>query len=120
MNRKSSGELELRVLQIFEDLESACVEEVQKELGSALAYTTVQTIVTRLFEKGLLVRDKVGRRYHYSLNKAKARSKITELLRRQFSTPAQVVSYFLDDPEGISEEELMEMEQLILEAKKKR
>lgn len=120
MNKKSSGELELRVMQVFENFESACVEDVRKELQSTLAYTTVQTIVTRLFDKGLLAREKVGRKYYYQLQKAKARSKMTELLRRQFFRPSQVISYFLEDLEALSQEELGEIERLILEAKKRK
>ena len=39
--------------------------EIREALGDGLAYTTVQTIVTRLWEKGRLDREKVGRAYAY-------------------------------------------------------
>ncbi len=39
--------------------------EIREALGDGLAYTTVQTIVTRLWEKGRLEREKVGRAYAY-------------------------------------------------------
>jgi predicted transcriptional regulator len=39
--------------------------EIRDALGGDLAYTTVQTIVTRLWEKGRLDRQRVGRAYAY-------------------------------------------------------
>lgn len=40
-------------------------ERLRTQLGRPLAYTTVMTILTRLHEKGLLTRHKVGRQYVY-------------------------------------------------------
>jgi predicted transcriptional regulator len=40
--------------------------EVQGQLGAGLAYTTVMTTLTRLFEKGLVERRRAGRGYAYS------------------------------------------------------
>lgn len=39
--------------------------EIQGELGGELAYNTVHTILTRLWEKNLVVRDAGGRRGAY-------------------------------------------------------
>lgn len=39
--------------------------EVRDELDSALAYTTVMTILTRLWQKGRLERERLGRAYAY-------------------------------------------------------
>jgi len=39
---------------------------VQKSLGSDLAYTTVMTILTRLWKKGLVSRAPAGRAFEYS------------------------------------------------------
>jgi predicted transcriptional regulator len=39
--------------------------EVQQKVGDSLAYNTVQTILTRLHEKGLVQRRKVGRSHAY-------------------------------------------------------
>jgi predicted transcriptional regulator len=41
--------------------------EVLAELGGGLAYTTVMTTLTRLYEKGALDRRPVGRAYAYSI-----------------------------------------------------
>jgi predicted transcriptional regulator len=40
--------------------------EVRRELGSNLAYTTVMTALSRLHEKGVVDRERVGRAYAYS------------------------------------------------------
>ena len=39
---------------------------VQAELGDDLAYTTVMTILTRLWKKNLVLRQRVGRAFEYS------------------------------------------------------
>lgn len=39
--------------------------DVNRELGEQLAYTTVMTVLTRLWNKGLLERVQVGRAYAY-------------------------------------------------------
>lgn len=39
--------------------------QVQSELGDALAYTTVVTILSRLHDKGVLTRERQGRAYAY-------------------------------------------------------
>lgn len=39
--------------------------EVQKALGAGLAYTTVMTTLSRLHDKGLVERERVGRAYAY-------------------------------------------------------
>jgi len=41
--------------------------EVQNDLGSGLAYTTVMTTLGRLHDKGALIRDTTGRAYTYEL-----------------------------------------------------
>jgi predicted transcriptional regulator len=40
--------------------------EVQRELGDALAYSTVATILSRLHTKGVVARTKRGRSYVYT------------------------------------------------------
>ena len=38
---------------------------VQARIGGDLAYTTVMTILARLYEKGVIERERVGRAYAY-------------------------------------------------------
>lgn len=47
--------------------------EVLAQLGDDLAYTTVMTTLTRLYQKGALTRELVGRSYAYSLARPEER-----------------------------------------------
>lgn len=63
------GPLEMEVLGIVERRGAESVTSIQAELkrrGSALAYTTVMTVLSRLYEKGALTRVKEGKRFVYS------------------------------------------------------
>ncbi len=47
--------------------------EVLDQLDSGLAYTTVMTTLTRLYDKGMLSRERVGRAYAYQLTSPESR-----------------------------------------------
>jgi len=67
------GELELDVLRVVWRRGQATVAEVRVALSlrRPLAYTTVMTVMVRLFQKGLLRRAKRGRAYMYSPTKTR-------------------------------------------------
>lgn len=50
----------------------ATPSEVLERMGTDLAYTTVTTILTRLWKKGLVDRERVGRAYLYKPNVSEA------------------------------------------------
>jgi predicted transcriptional regulator len=61
------GSLEADVLDVlWRATEAMTPAEVLDALGTDLAYTTVTTILTRLWQKGLVDRSKVGRAYRYA------------------------------------------------------
>jgi predicted transcriptional regulator len=71
--RRASGTLESAILAVlWEAGEPLSPGEVRERLTTAqagaqeLAYTTVVTILTRLFEKNALVRERDGRAYRYA------------------------------------------------------
>lgn len=65
--RRGMGALEADVLaQLWGAPDSMIPAEVRAAMGDTLAYTTVLTILTRLWQKGLVVRDLRGRAYAYS------------------------------------------------------
>lgn len=73
--RRSAGQLESEVLATLWATEEALTPgEVQAELGSGLAYNTVHTILRRLYDKGLVIRDAHGRRGSYRPAKNAAES----------------------------------------------
>lgn len=64
--RRSPGQLESEVLAALWAADRALTPaEIQAELGDDLAYNTVHTILRRLHDKGLVVRDADGRRGAY-------------------------------------------------------
>ncbi|MEU3458356.1 BlaI/MecI/CopY family transcriptional regulator [Streptomyces sp. NPDC006733] len=65
--RRPPGELEASVLAALWAAEGPLTPaDVQRELGSALARTTVTTILARLHDKGAVSRTKSGRGYAYT------------------------------------------------------
>ncbi|MFF7468492.1 BlaI/MecI/CopY family transcriptional regulator [Streptomyces sp. NPDC008092] len=64
--RRSAGELESEVLAALWATEHPLTPaEIQTEIGGGLAYNTVHTILKRLYDKGLVLRDADGRRGAY-------------------------------------------------------
>ncbi|MFG2958233.1 BlaI/MecI/CopY family transcriptional regulator [Streptomyces sp. NPDC048291] len=64
--RRSAGELESEVLAALWATEGPLTPaEIQTEIGGGLAYNTVHTILKRLYDKGLVLRDADGRRGAY-------------------------------------------------------
>ena len=64
--RRASGQLESEVLGVlWADEAPLTPHEVQQGLGGVMAYNTVQTILTRLLDKGLVIRDTSTRAHTY-------------------------------------------------------
>jgi predicted transcriptional regulator len=65
-SRRAAGELEAEVLAALWAAEGPLTTaQVREAVGSELAYNTVQTILVRLYEKGLIDRLTDGRRHEY-------------------------------------------------------
>jgi predicted transcriptional regulator len=85
--------------------------QVQESLGSDLAYTTVMTILTRLYEKGAAIRERAGRAYAYAavLDQAGiAAAQMRSLLDRG-EDRAKVLARFVDGLSGDDERALAEL-----------
>lgn len=64
--RRAAGQLEAAVLAVLQASGTAMsAGEVRERLGGDLAYTTVVTILSRLYDKGVLDRRKAGRAHVY-------------------------------------------------------
>jgi predicted transcriptional regulator len=63
------GELQAEVLEVFLQRDSATVREAVEEMNERrkrkLAYTTVLTLVSRLYGRGFLAREAEGRGFRY-------------------------------------------------------
>jgi predicted transcriptional regulator len=65
-SRRAAGELEAEVLAALWAADGPLTtSSVRQAVGGDLAYNTVQTILVRLYEKGLISRVADGRRYEY-------------------------------------------------------
>ena len=65
-DRRPMGALEAEVLEVLWREDRAVTPgEVNDFLGTGLAYTTVMTILVRLWRKGLVERSKAGRAFAY-------------------------------------------------------
>ena len=79
-SRRAPGELEADVLAaLWRANEPLTPGEVREHLGSTLAYTTVMTILTRLYEKGSVTRRRVGRAFVYTPAFAQAESPVEDI-----------------------------------------
>jgi predicted transcriptional regulator len=82
------GEREREVLEVLWTQGSATVQQVAKDLTTALAYTTVMTTLDRLYKKGLLQRRKRDRAFVYRPTLSKndlERGRASEMVHRLFS-----------------------------------
>lgn len=65
--RRPGGALEVEVLALLQTSRQAQTPgEVLRQLGDGLSYSTVVTVLSRMFDKGLLTRSKQGRAYAYA------------------------------------------------------
>lgn len=124
--RKPLGELESAILGVlWESQTKLSVRKVQEHLerDQALAYTTVMTVLDRLFAKGLVARDKDGKAFAYwpTLTReaylgGRAARMLTEL---EVPVQRDVLMAFLDSAEHADPAVLDELSALI-QARRKR
>jgi BlaI family penicillinase repressor len=117
MTKLAFGELELSILKIIRALGRATVREVYEKLGSEGGYTTIMTVMSRMAEKGELLREKSGKQYVYWIaaqGKSPSKSVLKRIQDKIFGgKPLEMVSYLIDADNAISDEELEEIEKLI-------
>lgn len=117
MGKLSFGELELSILQTVQKLGRATVRDVYASLGSGGSYTTVMTVMSRMADKGELMREKEGKQYFYwieSTNQAPSKNILQRIQDKIFGGKSTaMVSYLLEADQEISDQELAEIEKLI-------
>ena len=71
--RRAIGALEAQVLEVLWARGSAATPgDVLEALDGKLAYTTVMTVLTRLWQKGVVERSKAGRAFAYDAKQTRA------------------------------------------------
>lgn len=115
-NPRPRGELENEIVAaLAAATEPVTPAQVQAELGEELAYTTVQTTLTRLYAKGAVTRTPHGRAYAYELigDQTDAQAGLTARQMQKLLDAgvdrASVLSRFVDTLDDSSEQLLREL-----------
>ena len=116
------GPLELEVLGILSAGSEQSVTDIQnrlKESDHALAYTTVMTVLVRLYNKGMAQRRKEGRLFLYSQAKKKDSStnRIFEKVKNSLFRAERLkpILSLLNSEDSLSKEELQELKKAVEE-----
>ena len=124
MTKRAFGQLELDILNILKSGERMTVKEVHQRLGGTDKYNTIMTVMLRLAEKKELGRERMGLQYEYWILPSESRtapSTLEQFKKKLFGVKTTaVVSYLIESANDISDEDLLEMENLIKAAKEKR
>jgi predicted transcriptional regulator len=112
--------LELHVLSLLDSQEGRGVADVQtalKRVGEDLAYTTVMTVLSRLYSKGHVTRVKEGRQFLYTVSaeREKVRRSLFERVRASVFRADRLkpILALLDSKEALSAEELAELKRVV-------
>jgi len=114
--RRSSGELESEILAALWATERALTPaDIQAELGGDLAYNTVHTILKRLYDKGMVLRDVEGRRgaYRPTKNAAEATAEVMRQALDRGPDPIATLQQFVS---GLSPAEESALRALLTDA----
>jgi len=117
----------MRVLGLLDGREPQSVTEIQRRLNrgsgkdgpsrsSELAYTTVMTVLKRLYDKGLVTRQKESRRHLYALHNKTSKVKqgvLSRVHRALFHGDRLRPIVALVEQENLSKEELTALRQAI-------
>jgi len=113
------GELEAEIMEILWLAGETTVREVYQALlkGRDIAYTTVMTVMTRLADKGILIREADGNAYLYRPSMSRqvfVAEMVGEVLDALLSShSAQTVSHFVARLDEANAAELQALEELI-------
>ena len=100
---------ETDVMQILWEKGPSVVAEVRAELGDALAYTTVLTILRTLKAKGYVTHESEGRGHRYSAlvkEQAARKSALSHLTSKLFKGSSELLFAQLVSDKGLSAEEI--------------
>ena len=120
---KGPTERELDILQVLWGQGESSVREVQQCLAASeeISFTSVQTVLQIMFDKGLVGRELKGRSYVYRpaiSQEAVQRTLLTNLLDRAFGGSAKALVSRALDVKRTSMEDLDEIRALLDEARR--
>jgi predicted transcriptional regulator len=119
------GRLERRILDAVWRLGRASVRDVLTAVDHDVAYTTAMTVLDRLFKKGVLERERVGRAYIYSapasaeqLQSSLVMGLLHKLLGHGPESAAPVLSHLVDTVGARDRQLLDELDRLVREKRR--
>lgn len=119
------GTLEREAMDVVWRSGRASVREVRAALGRAVAYTTVMTVLDRLYKKGVLDRQRSGRAYLYSaaaspeqIQSSVAMGLLHRLLGRGREAASPVLSSLVDTVGERDRELLDDLDRLVREKRR--
>lgn len=101
--------LELEIMQVLWELGPSTVADVRPRLRTALAYTTVQTMLNVLLRKERVTRVREGRAYRYRAaisRERTTRSALRDMVQRMFGGSTEALVMAMVDTRQISAEDL--------------
>lgn len=97
VSRRGMGELEAVVMEsLWASADGLTPRDVHDRVAGELGYTTVMTVVTRLWEKGLLDRSPEGRSFRYRPTSTAAEhhsERMRDVLSKAADRPAVLASF---------------------------
>jgi len=114
------GPLEMEVVGLLKQGKAMSVGEIQIQLKKTkhnLAYTTVMTVLVRLYKKGHLKRTKVSRQYIYTMAGSASNigenvlSKVSQALFRNHKI--KPILALLDSNDSLTKDELKELRNIV-------
>ena len=118
--RFTAAEMELlKLLWDYQSLTLAEAHQAMLDAGATLGYTTVQTRLERLVEKGVVGKSSTRpASYKALVDPSDVSGPMLDLLRERVSGIVPMVAHLLQDS-SLTSEELKEMKRLIVEAEKR-
>ena len=119
MTKRAFGELESQILYILRSGDRKTVKEVHRVLGGQDNYNTIMTVMSRLSEKKVLCRDKIGLQYEYWLVSHSDSPSFLDKIKQKFLgiKTTVLVSHLIESAEDLSDDDLNEMEKMIQKAR---
>ena len=118
MTKRAFGELESQILYILKSGDKKTVKDY-KILGGEDNYNTVMTVMSRLAEKKLLGREKIGLQYEYRiLSHSNPLSFLDKIKNKFFGLKTSaLVCHLIESSDDLTDNDLAEMEKLIQKKK---
>lgn len=120
LEKRQFGELESYIVQKIKKNKKATVGDIHSLLKDSVAYTTVMTVMIRLYNKGILNREKSKKSYIYWLKNSSYSSNLLERIKKKIfsDNSVEMISYLLENNSKITKEELKKIDEIIQKMKK--